>query len=338
MRCIIICFNHVAVDMQEKLLSEVSVVSASLRKMENQHFREFSLEEKKIILEILLDEDQLAEGQLGAKKRPTKNRTPEHEYSPRQLVTEKESLNRHYYLQVKCRRPVFGTFKSPETQKEGPACLIIFTAAFLSFGSRNIETAKITISFEDGVIASLDANSGADLEAMEEALAFQPEVLDFEPRHWWGLEEILTSDANLKGKVKLPTFSSGPGSSLSFRRTEPILQKGRSSIHGVIVGENSSEVKLSLGQNPVTHSGIVPEFSIPIVISYTPGRAFAARIQVSAKSGMPFGSISTGKLDDPLKIDPDKLVEGNDDTRKLNEGDMKVLCNLDKYKGGFTEI
>ena len=298
-------------------------------------FNEFDDDQDEIELTVSLKEDEIAEEQLSSKApKYYQNSTLESQYSPRDLVTEKEeSFFGQFHIQMKCRRPVFGKFQNEQTVDEVPACLVIFTAAFASkMTSRKFQYAKVVVSFEDGVLAGLDLDDDANDEVVAAAMPYQPRVLAFEPEQWWGPVEVQEGEITYEANLTPNSQVSNQGVGLSLRYSQPTLMKERSEIQGL---ETSSKICWSLKQNFVTNSGVVPQFSMPIIVQYTPGRPFVARVQISAKAPWRPGKIVTGDLDDPLRFDPERLGANKGDTDLSM--DLKPLCKLDRYAGGFSE-
>ncbi|KAJ6111695.1 hypothetical protein N7523_007756 [Penicillium sp. IBT 18751x] len=282
-----------------------------------------------------LEEDKIGGNQLGS--RPIVNKTPQSQYSPRELVTERESFRGHFFFNIRCPRvPVIGKFTklnpSNDAKEVLSACRVIFDASFSSrLTSRKFKRALITVSFYDSTVVNLDPDDDENEAAIEEAAQFTPTILAFEPRQWRGPEDIREGQNTYNAQVNFADPTTGLGFSGQWGKTRPVIVPGQAEINGSIRGMTSSVVEWTLAQNALRNTGIVPQFSLPIVVQYTPGRPFAARVTVKAEVEWGFEAIVAGKLDDPIKFDPGKLGESGANM-ELNV-DMTRLCNIEGYEG-----
>jgi hypothetical protein len=304
--------------------------------MEPKSVDELAPAEEEAFSSIILEEDPIAESQLGPRR--YLNKTPESRISPRDLVTEQESFRGHFLFNIRSSSPVFGHWKLSKRLLDGretvPACQVILEAAFTTvLTNRKYKSAKINVEFQDGAIADLDPDDDANESAIEEALQFQPKILAFAPQKWWGPEEVRDGEIKVEGQLNAPPPVGTPSFTLGY--TKPVVVTGRTQIDGILRGTTSSEVQWSLQQNTLKNSGIISRFSMPIIVQYTPRRPFVARVRVVAEVewGFPFGKIGAGKLDDPIRFDPEKLgaTEDTELSRDLND-----LCNLKHYEGSFV--
>ncbi|OAA57556.1 hypothetical protein SPI_07215 [Niveomyces insectorum RCEF 264] len=284
------------------------------------------------------EEDDVADTQLGPKKTRSENKTPQSQYSPRDVATVGESPRGHFAFNIQCDQPVFGTARRPDTREDVPACRVVFTAAFQRFlTKRRYRMAKITVTFEDGAVADRDPDDDADEAAIEAALPFQPRVLAYEPKQWWGREETGRDEIRRGGTAGLssPGLPVTPSASVDYRRKTTLPLTDHAEIEGNTWGPSRSAVRWSLTQNEVSNHGIINRLALPIVVQYTPGRPFVARIRVVATVdwGLATRTMRAGKLDDPIRFDPDKLG-ANNAHEDLND-DLKPLCGLDGYRGRF---
>ncbi|KAJ5118624.1 hypothetical protein N7476_010980 [Penicillium atrosanguineum] len=301
----------------------------------------FEFTEYTISLTVALDleEDKIGETQLGS--RVIVNKTPQSQYSPRELVTEKESFRGHFFFNIRCpRQPLIGKFTRLNTSNDAKevlsACRVTLDASFASrLTSRKFKRALITVSFYDNAVVNLDPDDDENEVAIDEAAQFTPRILAFEPRQWRGPEDIREGRNTSNAQVNLVDPTTGLGFSGQWERTRPVIVPGQAEINGSIRGMTSSVVEWTLAQNALRNTGIIPQFSLPIVVQYTPGRPFAARVTIKAEVEWGFEAIAAGKLDDPIKFDPDRLGKSGDDT-ELNV-DMSRLCNIEGY-GGYNVV
>ncbi|KAE9362823.1 hypothetical protein N431DRAFT_450277 [Stipitochalara longipes BDJ] len=227
---------------------------------------------------IVLNENDLLTNQLGSS--PVRNVTEEEQYTPRELVTEKESLWRRFYFHVRCHKPRFGVVDG------APACLIVFDHAFTaSLTKSRFKRAKVEVVFEDSSVAFLDPDDDANDDAISEAARFHPKVVAYEPRLWHGVREKGEGSTQVQANLTAGDPGGAVSTTAGITRQTPFVKDGSAKIQGVVKGRTSSEVTWSIDENEMSSSGFVTDFSTPIIVQYTKGRKFAARVKVTALVG-----------------------------------------------------
>ncbi|KAF2464997.1 uncharacterized protein BDR25DRAFT_360901 [Lindgomyces ingoldianus] len=229
------------------------------------------------------------------------NTAEAHKYSPRDLVTERELLAGRFYLQVRCQRPKFGVYQ------DRPACLIILDHAFQNANTKSrFKSAQISIFFEDASVIYLDPNDDDNDDAFEAARPHRPKVLEFQPMNYM---RHAPSTPTAKGSITatLGISSAGlvpgipvPELSAEVEAKRPFVKEGFHSITGVTKGASQNLLSFALAENTLSKSGVIPRLSTPVIVSYTPGRKFAARVKVQAVLEGRFTGLVQGKKDDPL--------------------------------------
>ena len=259
------------------------------------------------------------------------NTTEAERTGPRELVTAKETTRKHFYLHVRCQQPKFGTYDGQ------PACLLVFDHAFrTSLTKSRFKHARIEILFEDAAMTSLDPDDDADADALAEAMKYQPRVLAFEPHKFQSKVDIRDGSKGVHADVSI-TYPGIPVTPSVGRSSEtPFIKEGVATIHGLLHDKAGARTSWTVDENDLRKSFVFSDFSTPIIVNYTKGRKFAARVEVAAKIEWRPVQLLAGKRDDPLYFDPEKLhTVAESETSDFKLIPLRSLCRLDGYHGTF---
>jgi hypothetical protein len=183
----------------------------------------------------------------------------------------------------------------------------------------------------------------------------QPRTLAFQPQEYYRPVHSTKGFSAIQASISL----SPPGGIASVTPTvtkqTPFVREGYFKAHGVLRDNPPSRLHLTLDENELTSGGIRPELSIALIVSYTPGRRFAARIRVRVDLFMKILGPMCGEKDDPIYFDPNAmrkkdlprsdvhtespstesvLVPGVKD-EELDDVDLKHLTRLGLHGGVF---
>lgn len=254
-------------------------------------------------LDVALIPDDLRAGQLGTAI--FRNMTVAEQSSPRELVTAKEL--RHFYFHVRFQSARYGTFARK------PACLIVLDFSFQKSGSTmsRFQHAEIDVEFEDGVTVTSNPH-GDDIEDEEEdeerdALKHQPRVLSFEPRNYQGPVASGQGHTMLGAQISLSPPGGIVSLTPSISKQTPFVKEGYFKAHGTVRDNPPSRVHLSMDENEMTHGGIRAEMSLAMIVNYTPGRKFAARVRVKCDLYLRLLRPMCGEKDEPIWFDPQRM-------------------------------
>jgi len=294
--------------------------------MEPENFQSLNLEDDDLVFDIELKDDKVALNQLGTSV--YLNKDAESTISPRELVTAQERSR--FYFHVCCRKPQFGTYNGQ------PACLLRFDYAFQTKGtSSRFKEATIEVAFEDAATTYLDPDDDDNGITIAEGIKRQPRVEAFEPHQFASRlderEGHTTTNLGLSASDPTNVVSAQAGTKVET----PFIVDGQRRIHGVLHDSPPSRLVWTVKENALRGRGIFPEFSTPVVVSYTEGHKFAARISVAAKVDWRLMPVVSGKRDDPIFVDPHKLGARRREGQDLKSVDLQTLCNLHSSEGSF---
>lgn len=279
-----------------------------------------------------LEDDDLRSGQLGS--HAYRNFNESHKSSPRELITGKKTSA--YYFHAKCRyqygmfknsskEPFQGAVTDLNSKNSTPAALIMLDCSFQErapAGSR-FKMAEVELEFYDATSVLLNPHE-SDIDEQ-----YVPTVLQFEPHHFQGPVVSALGQTGKQIGISLSdptnTFSINP----SISRTTPFMVEGPFRIHGVVENDPPSKIHWVIREDKLKRNGIRPEISLAAIVSYTPGRRFAARVRIKADVAFPFVRPVAGAKDDPLYFEP----EAKDVILPL---DLKSLTKLDAFGGTWS--
>lgn len=301
-------------------------------------------EASSVEIEIPFIYDESATSQLGGKSYV--NETEAQLFSPRSTITAREL--RHFRFQARYRGGArFGTFD------QKPACLIILDFSFQKFGSTpcRYKHAEIDVAFEDGKAALADVQ---DPQEFEDCMAHQPRILAFEPHEYHGPGTSGTGSTTIGGSVSLSAPGGILGASLNPSRTTPFAREGYAKVHGFPTDEDS-RIVFSVDENSMSGDGIRSEWSAAMVVQYTPGRRFAARVHIKAHIFLRVTNPVCGAKDDPVFFDLEYMrgagkvnTAGSDQQgsttvpsvqgQALDGVDLKAETRLGAWGGTFLDV
>jgi hypothetical protein len=184
------------------------------------------------------------------------------------------------------------------------ACRIVLDFSFQQLSSSRFESAEVEVEFEDA------ANVLEGAELPEDAIVdttYQPRILAFEPQIFSGPVSFAEGTTNLSVQASLPPRSGIANLSASLGKTKPYHVKKAFKIHGAVRDNPPSRVVWTMRENELTKEGIREEVSTALIVSYTPGHKFAARVRVRAILWMGFLRPVCGKKDEPIFFNPEKM-------------------------------
>ena len=295
-------------------------------------------------IEIPFIYDEGATSQLGGNRYV--NETEAQLSSPRSTITAREL--HHFRFQARYRGGArFGTFD------QKPACLIILDFSFQKFGSTpcRYKHARIDVAFEDAKVALAEMQ---DPQEFEECMAHNPRVLAFEPHDYHGPGTSGTGSSTIGGSVSLSAPGGIFGVSLNPSHTTPFAREGYAQVHGVPTDEDS-RIVFSVDENSMSGDGIRSEWSAAMIVQYTPGRRFAARVRIKAHIFLRVTNPVCGAKDDPVFFDRDYMrgagkakTAGSDQQgnttvpsvqdQALDGFDLKAETKLGAWGGSFLEV
>lgn len=278
---------------------------------------------------IILEYDKTRVNQLAS--RIYKNIGADQETSPRYTVTGKEGRiwTGTYKIQVSCdrRKLKWGPYGDSEF-----ACLIVFDFTFKVVNSRaRYREANIRITFQDGQDAG-----AVDEEAppSDEEIAHLPRILRYEPINFRPKNKEsreqpvqMHAEASLQAQIAPVSLSAG------VAREIPSIKVGFHELHGTVEADPYWTLEMLVKENQlVSNEGIYPRFSIPIVVSYIPGRRFIARVEAEVDLEWTVINPAFGKADAPVNFDPDVLKPATE--VKLDDVPLQDLTGLKTWHDG----
>ncbi|KAH8817335.1 hypothetical protein F5884DRAFT_248124 [Xylogone sp. PMI_703] len=290
-------------------------------------------DDQSTIFSFPLELDELRSGQLGS--HVYKNFNESH---PRELITAKRSSA--YYFHARCRCHSYGLFykdhedpiqggPNPDPKDLVPAALIVLDLSFQRRASDDtrFKMAEIEFEFYDAATVLLNHHERSDVFEDQ----YVPTVLHFEPRHFEGpvVSALGETKKGLSLSVSDPTNTVSLSPSIS--QTTPFALEGFS-VHGVKENDPPSKIHWVIREDKLTKAGIRAEMSVAVIVGYTPGRKFAARVRIKADVASPLVFVKpvAGAKDDPLYFDA-----GGDDGRDpiILPRDLRKLTRLDASGG-----
>lgn len=236
-------------------------------------------------------EDDLRAGQLGTQ---IYRSLAEHQATPRSLITA-ASKKDAYYFQVRFHYAQYGTYQGKD------ACLIVLRLSFQQHGSSRYKSAELEVEFEDAVNVGINPFDN-DIDT-----TYQPRVLAYEPVLFEGPVTGAIGSTSVKLDVPLSVPGGIVGITPGISYTKGSVYEGKFRIHGVVKEDPPSLIHWTMREDKIKKNGIRPELSVPIIVSYTPGRRFAARVRFKADLYMTLLRPVCGMKDDPIFFDPDYM-------------------------------
>ena len=277
---------------------------------------------EKTSITIPLEDDDLQAGLL----KSYKNEGEEEKDMPRAIITAKDLPNLCYF-HVHFSTGECGNFRTQPKEPLKPACRVVLDFSFQQLSSWRFEKAEIEVEFEDAANVILD---GADTS--EDAIVdttHQPRILAFEPQYYAGPVSFAegTTNPNIQANISPPGGIFGL--SVGNGATKPFHLKESFKIHGVLRDNPPSRIVWTVSENKLTKEGIRREFSTALIVSYTPGHKFAARVRVRANLWMGFLRPVCGKKDDPIFFNPEKMrskeVDRSDGETSITAGTAQLV-------------
>ncbi|KAJ9640190.1 hypothetical protein H2204_003415 [Knufia peltigerae] len=247
--------------------------------------------EECVAFSIPLEDDDLRAGQLGTRIYRNLNET-----EPRDLITAKESKNQ-YHFQARFAFAKYGTYHGAD------ACLVVVRVSFQQRSSHRFKSAEIEMNFEDAANVDLNPHE-ADIDTTH-----QPKVLDFEPKEFQGptTDALVQNSLSLSVQVSAPSIPVAvtPGGSTSTT----YVKKRRFKIHGIVEDDPPSSLHWVIREDDIQKDGIPSEVKVAMIVTYTPGRKFAARLRLRADVFLPFLRPVCGLKDEPIFFDPEFMQD-----------------------------
>jgi hypothetical protein len=247
-----------------------------------------------------LEDDDLQAGLL----KSYKNVSEEDQDKPRAIITAKD-LPRLCYFHVRFSTAHYGSFRAQPEEPLKWACRIVLDFSFQQLSSWRFESAEIELEFEDAANVVLHG-----VKRSEDAIVdttHQPRVLAFEPQYFSGPVSFAEGTRNDSLQVNVSPPGGIAGLSGGVSATKPYHMKECFKMHGVLRDNPPSRIVWTMAENKLTKEGIRREVSTALIVSYTPGHKFAARVRVRANLWMGFLRPVCGKKDEPIFFNPDKM-------------------------------
>ncbi|KAH7010167.1 hypothetical protein EDB80DRAFT_892223 [Ilyonectria destructans] len=242
---------------------------------------------------IPLEYDDYDQSLLGSR---THKNSAGYQSQPRKEVTSYDSAG--YGLEVRCRRPRYGTSKN-EAKEDVSAALVVLDFSFqprYSDSTVRFKRAEITFDFDDADTVDHNPHDGM-LDPTH-----QLEVLHWEPRTFQSPATQIVGQKSAQIGLSVEGPSGVGKAGVQTNETKPIIRESAFSIHAVKMGDPGSLIRWTIREDNIRKSGLPPELSLGVICSCTPGRKFVARIRVEATIRLSLLQLSrvAGEKDDPL--------------------------------------